>query len=116
MGMCKECGGVFASAEMENGVCKSCRDGSTQERNQEDSTKKIKIDNTRSTSDNNFEINQKVIVTNIKMPFWSMVIFMVKWVIASIPAFIILFVLAGIFMGVLGALGIAPTPQSNYGY
>jgi hypothetical protein len=31
-----------------------------------------------------------VIVTNIKMPFWSMVVFMIKWAIASIPAIIIL--------------------------
>ena len=115
MGMCKECGGVFSVTEMENGVCKSCRENSTKERKQESSTRKIEIDNTNSTS-NKIEINQKVIVTDIKMPFWSMVIFMVKWVIASIPAFIILFVLAGIFMGVLGALGIVPTTQPNYGY
>lgn len=33
---------------------------------------------------------QKVIVTDIQMPFWSMVIFMIKWSIASIPALIIL--------------------------
>lgn len=33
---------------------------------------------------------EKVIVTDIQMPFTSMIIFMVKWAIASIPAFIIL--------------------------
>ena len=33
---------------------------------------------------------QKVIVMDIKMPFNSMVGFMIKWAIASIPAFIIL--------------------------
>ncbi len=38
--------------------------------------------------------DRKVIVTDIQMPFGSMVVFMVKWVIASIPAFIILAVLA----------------------
>ena len=38
--------------------------------------------------------DRKVIVTDIQMPFWSMVIFMVQWVIASIPALIILAVLA----------------------
>ncbi len=38
--------------------------------------------------------DRKVIVTDIQMPFGSMVIFMVKWVLASIPAFIILAVLA----------------------
>ena len=36
-----------------------------------------------------------VVVVDIKMGFWSMVIFMVKWVIAAIPALIIL-----IFLGV----------------
>ncbi len=49
---------------------------------------------------------QEVIVTDIKMPFMSMVIFMVKWVIASIPAFIILgiiFAVAAVIFG--GAIG-----------
>ena len=44
---------------------------------------KIKIENS----------NQDVIVKDINMTFTSMVIFMVKWVIASIPAMIILFIL-----------------------
>src|SRR3990167_526722 len=39
----------------------------------------------------------EVTIINIKMPFDSMVIFMVKWVLASIPAFIILFFL-GVFV------------------
>ena len=34
--------------------------------------------------------SKKVVVTDIKMPFESMVIFMVKWAFASIPAVIIL--------------------------
>ena len=33
---------------------------------------------------------QKVIVADVSMPFMSMVVFMVKWALASIPAFIIL--------------------------
>jgi len=37
---------------------------------------------------------QHVIVTDIHMPFWSMVIFMVKWALASIPAIIILTLIA----------------------
>ena len=37
----------------------------------------------------NFD-RQEVIVTDIRMSFWSMVVFMVKWAIAAIPAFIIL--------------------------
>ncbi len=35
-----------------------------------------------------------VVVVNVEMKFLSMVAFMVKWVIASIPAFLILFGLA----------------------
>ena len=32
----------------------------------------------------------KVVVTDIQMPFISMVVFMVKWALAAIPAFLIL--------------------------
>ena len=39
---------------------------------------------------------QNVVVTDIRMPFFSMVVFMVKWAIAAIPAFIILTVI-GVF-------------------
>ncbi|MEJ2699187.1 MAG: hypothetical protein P8Z70_05955 [Desulfuromonadales bacterium] len=42
-----------------------------------------------------------VVVTDIKMSFFSMVIFMVKWVIASIPAIIILSIIGAIVMGIL---------------
>jgi CHASE2 domain-containing sensor protein len=42
-----------------------------------------------------------VVVTDIKMSFFSMVIFMVKWVIASIPAIIILSVIGAVVMAVL---------------
>lgn len=34
---------------------------------------------------------QEVVVTDIKMPFWSIVAFMLKWSIATIPAVLILF-------------------------
>lgn len=33
---------------------------------------------------------QEVVVTDIRMSFWSMVVFMVKWALASIPALFIL--------------------------
>ena len=36
----------------------------------------------------------RVVVTDLHMTFGSMVVFMVKWSLASIPAFIILFLLA----------------------
>ena len=56
------------------------------------------------STDNNTNL---VNIVDIKMPFWSMVVFMVKAAIASIPAFIILAisvalgfsVLSGIFAG-----------------
>ena len=53
-------------------------------------------------------IPTRVQVTDINMPFASMVGFMVKWAIASIPALIILFFIVGIgaavFGGVMAAL------------
>ncbi len=53
------------------------------------------------------EINEKneVVVTDIKMPFMSMVVFMIKWVIASIPAIIILSILFMIMAAVFGSIG-----------
>ena len=39
---------------------------------------------------------QEVVVTDIKMSFLSMVIFMIKWALASIPALIILSLLFGL--------------------
>ncbi len=44
----------------------------------------------------------EVVVTDVRMPFFSMVVFMVKWVIASIPAFIILAILSAILSLVFG--------------
>jgi hypothetical protein len=38
----------------------------------------------------NNENSTRVVVADIRMPFWSMVRFMVKWAIAAIPALIIL--------------------------
>lgn len=49
--------------------------------------------------------NSHVVITDIKMPFISMVIFMVKAAIAAIPAFIILAIIGAIVAGVLGGLG-----------
>ena len=46
----------------------------------------------------------RVEITDIKMPFGSMVVFMVKWAIASIPAIIILWMLFMMFGGVLTGL------------
>lgn len=43
---------------------------------------------------------QEVTIVDIRMPFWSMVVFMVKAALASIPAIIIL----GIIFSILGAI------------
>ncbi|WP_197674163.1 MULTISPECIES: hypothetical protein [unclassified Pseudomonas] len=41
---------------------------------------------------------QPVVVVDIQMRFWSMMVFMVKWMLAAIPAFIV-------FVGIVGMLG-----------
>lgn len=52
-----------------------------------------------------------VIVTDVRMPFGSMVIFMVKWALASIPALLLLTAIVGalgvLAITVLAAVGIA---------
>ncbi len=50
------------------------------------------------------ETKQAVVVTDIRMPFFSMVIFMVKWAIAAIPAFLILTAISFVTWGVLSGL------------
>ena len=50
------------------------------------------------------ENRQEVVVTDIKMPFMSMVVFMIKWAIAAIPAFILLSILFGVFTMIFGGL------------
>ncbi len=47
---------------------------------------------------------QKVEIVDIRMSFLSMVIFMVKAVIASIPAMTILMIIGTLTFGVLGGL------------
>ena len=50
------------------------------------------------------DYRQSVVIADVHMPFMSMVVFMVKWAIAAIPAMIILmffgFVIAS-FLGVM---------------
>jgi hypothetical protein len=52
------------------------------------------------------ETSAHVVVTDIRMPFWSMVVFMIKWAIAAIPAFIILAVVGGVAAALLSGFGI----------
>ena len=47
---------------------------------------------------------REVVVVDVKIPFWSMVVLLVKWSIAAIPAVIILVILATAASMVLGAV------------
>ena len=46
---------------------------------------------------------QDIVIRDFNMPFSSMVIFMVKWAIASIPAIIIIWILFMILISVFGS-------------
>ena len=48
--------------------------------------------------------DQSVYVKGFSMPFGEMVGFMVKWALASIPAFIILAIIGGIFFAMFTAI------------
>lgn len=50
------------------------------------------------------ETAQRIVVTDIQMPFESMVIFMNKWALASIPAAVILGLLLGAVFAMFGSL------------
>jgi len=50
--------------------------------------------------------SRDVAITDIDMPFGSMVKFMLKWALASIPAFVILFVIFTAIFGMLGGLAL----------
>lgn len=47
---------------------------------------------------------QVVVVSDFDMPFGSMVAFMVKWAIASIPALIILWIICAVAFMILASL------------
>lgn len=59
------------------------------------------------------ENRQSVIVTDIRMPFFSMVVFMVKWAIAAIPAFLILTVIGVLIWGMLSGLMLSLTTDKK---
>lgn len=50
------------------------------------------------------EDRREVVVTDIKIPFWSMVVLMVKWAIAAIPALAILMLLVALISVVIGMI------------
>ena len=47
---------------------------------------------------------REVVVTDVKIPFWSMVVLMVKWAVAAIPALIILLVIGTVASTVIAAV------------
>jgi hypothetical protein len=44
---------------------------------------------------------QTVVVTDVRMPFWSMVVFLIKLAFASIPALLILWFIFALLMTIL---------------
>jgi hypothetical protein len=46
----------------------------------------------------------EVVVTDVKIPFWSMVVLMVKWAVAAIPALIILIVIGTVLSVAMAAI------------
>jgi hypothetical protein len=55
---------------------------------------------------------QQVVVVGFNMPFWDLVLFLVKFSIASIPAGIILLILAVAVVFLLATLGITLFPDA----
>jgi hypothetical protein len=49
-------------------------------------------------------MSQEVIVTDIRIPFGSMVVLILKWTLASIPAMIILVILGALGAGIVGGM------------
>jgi hypothetical protein len=47
---------------------------------------------------------REVVVTDVKIPFWSMVVLMVKWAVAAIPALTILLVIGTVASMVIAAI------------
>jgi len=47
---------------------------------------------------------QKVSVSDVSMPFGSMVVFILKWTLASIPAMLILVLIAVVLAAVFGGM------------
>lgn len=46
----------------------------------------------------------EIVVTDVKIPFWSLVMLMVKLAIAAIPAFIILLIIGAVASTVMAAM------------
>ena len=108
LGKCEDCGyiNVVNKGSKDCEKCNGKREDDIESRNdgsdKQTNSKIIEV----STHKGNSTQFQPVIIEDIKMPFPSMIIFMVKWAIASIPAIIILFLIWMMVMGLFG-VGIA---------
>ena len=98
-------------------ICKNCKEQSTDSfdncwncGSDTKGGKQSNFDKTKQSVSSGAEGNsnvQDVVVTDIKMSFSSMVVFMVKWVIASIPALIILFIIGFFVVSLFGVFSLA---------
>lgn len=52
-------------------------------------------------------------VVDIRMPFWSMVTFMVKWAVASIPALLILIAIGAFSVGIMKGMSATSTAKAE---
>ena len=57
---------------------------------------------------------QEIVVVDVKMPFMSMVVFMVKWAIAAIPALIILVIFGLVVAATIGGFGTSLLSYNRY--
>ena len=65
----------------------------------------IELERLQKAKENKQKIEEKSVhVKSFDMPFGDMVGFMVKWALASIPAFIILFIIFGFLFLIFGSL------------
>ena len=100
---CTKCNAKITDHEIKNNFCSTCYE--VVDKNA-DKLKKGGSDfvGSEELKENN-TVTQNVVVTDIKMSFSSMVEFMVKWAIASIPALIILFFIGMALAGLIAGLG-----------
>ena len=115
MAKCNDCGHTFGFLELKKGVCKSCINKSKEDwenynANLSSSDKppsnKVPLNDNKNTNQSNNKNKgvQTVIISDINMPFGSMVVFIIKWALASIPAFLILAILFLIFGGTIATI------------
>ena len=107
MAECKKCGEKNTIPKSAEGISESeiksehtISNAFDDDSNKQSNSKTIEVSATQSHNAN------EVIITDIKMKFGSMVEFMVKWVLASIPAIIILIIVLYLFTVILIRLGI----------